>query len=131
MSFKPYNTEKMDAYAAEAKKKWGKTEAYREFEEKTAGQTKEAQLSTADKLMAIFARMGAIRHLSPESAEAQALVAELQQFITANYYTCTPQILRGLGQMYVAGDDMTRNIDNAGGEGTADFANRAIRHFTR
>ena len=131
MSFKPYNTAKMDAYAAEAKKKWGKTDAYREFEEKTAGQSKDEQLSTGEKLMEIFARMGKIRHLSPESPEAQALVAELQQFITANYYTCTPQILRGLGQMYIAGDSMTENIDAAGGEGTAEFANRAIEYFTR
>ena len=79
--------------------------------------------------MAIFAELGAIRHLSPASAEAQALIAKLQSFITAHYYTCTKQILRGLGQMYIAGDAMTANIDRAGGEGTAAFAHEAIEIY--
>ena len=30
MSFKPFDTKKMDEYAAQAKEKWGKTQAYRE-----------------------------------------------------------------------------------------------------
>ena len=131
MNFKPYDTAKMDAYAAEAKEKWGKTSAYREFEQKTKGQSHGEMQAVGDALMEIFARMGAIRHLPPESPEAQALVAALQSFITANYYTCTPQILRGLGQMYIAGDSMTENIDKAGGAGTAEFAHRAIECFTR
>ena len=76
--------------------------------------------------MAIFAQFGAIRHTSPASAEAQALVAKLQGFITEHYYTCTKPILLGLGQMYIAGDSMTENIDRSGGEGTAEFAHQAI-----
>lgn len=131
MDFKPYDTTKMDAYAAEAKEKWGKTSTYREFEQKTKGLSHGEMQAAGDALMEIFARMGAIRHLPPESPEAQALVAALQSFITANYYTCTPQILRGLGQMYIAGDSMTENIDKAGGAGTAEFAHRAIEYFTR
>ena len=126
MDFKAFDTSKIDTYAAEAKAKWGKTDAYKEFEKKTAGQSAEQQQKTADALMDIFAEIGGIRHLAPESAEAQALVKKLQDFITANYYTCTKQILRGLGMMYIAGDSMTENIDRAGGEGTAEFAHRAI-----
>ena len=131
MNFKPFNNEKMERYAAEAKEKWGKTDAYREFAEKTKGQTHEQQRETGEDLMDIFREFGEIRHLSPECETAQALVAKLQGFITDHYYTCTPQILRGLGQMYIAGDSMTENIDNAGGSGTAEFVHKAIEIYCK
>lgn len=131
MNFDVFNTDKLDQYAAEAREKWGKTEAYKEFEKKTEGQSKEQQLADGNGLMAIFAQLGAIRNTPPESNDAQALVAKLQKFITDHYYTCTPQILKGLGQMYIAGDSMTENIDKAGGAGTAEFVHKAIEIYTR
>lgn len=131
MNFSAFDTTEMDRYAAEAKAKWGKTEPYREFEQKTAGQSKEQLRSTGDALMDIFAQFGAIRHLSPAGTEAQALVAALQRFITEHYYHCTKQILRGLGQMYIAGDSMTENIERAGGEGTACFVHDAIEIYCK
>jgi len=131
MDFKPFDKQELQDYAAQAKAKWGQTEAYREYERKTAGQTPAEQKSDSDGLMDIFARLGALRHLSPASDQAQALIRELQSFITEHYYTCTKQILRGLGQMYIAGDAMTENIDRAGGPGTAAFAHEAIEIFCR
>ena len=131
MDFSAFDTTEMDRYAADAKAKWGKTDAYKEFEQKTAEKTPAQMQATGDVLMEIFAALGAIRHLSPASEEAQALVAKLQDFITANYYTCTKQILRGLGQMYIAGDAMTENIDKAGGNGTAEFAHEAIEIYCK
>ena len=131
MNFAPFDKTEIDNYAAQAKAKWGKTDAYKEFENKAKGQTHEQMQSTGNDLMDIFAQIGKIRHLSPASSEAQALIAKLQAFITDHYYTCTPQILKGLGQMYIAGDSMTENIDKAGGEGTAEFANKAIEIYTK
>lgn len=131
MDFSAFDTTKQDAYAAEAKKRWGHTGAYKEFSEKTKGQTPEQARSDGDALMAIFAELGQIRHLSPEAPEVQALVKKLQSFITDHYYTCTPQILRGLGQMYIAGDSMTENIDRAGGVGTAEFVHEAIEVYCK
>ena len=89
MNFEPFDTAEMDAYTAEAKALWGKTDAYQEFEQKTAGQTAAQMRSAGDALMDIFTEFGAVRHLSPTSEEAQTLVAKLQGFITQNYYTCT------------------------------------------
>ena len=126
MDFSSFDTTKIDRYAKDAKEKWGKTKAYQEFEAKTASQNEAQMQETGDRLMDIFREFGKIRHLSPASSEAQALVAKLQSFITENYYTCTSQILFGLGQMYAAGDEMNENIDNAGGEGTGTFARDAI-----
>ena len=131
MSFKPFDTTEMDTYAAEAKAKWGATDAYREFEEKTAGQTAETQKSDGDALMARFAEIGALRHLAPDAPEVQEAVAGIQAFITKHYYNCTRQIFAGLGRMYAADERFRRNIDAAGGAGTAEFVSRAIEIYCK
>ena len=131
MDFSTFDTTKIDQYAAQAKAKWGNTEAWKEFEEKTAGQTTAQMQSTGDDLMEIFAQFGAIRSASPASSEAQTMVARMQSFITQHYYNCTKAILQGLGQIYIAGDSMTENIDKAGGAGTAQFAHDAIEIYCR
>ena len=131
MNFSAYDQRKIDEYSACAKEKWGGTDAYKEYEQKTAGQSKADARSAAEGLMDIFRELGRIRTASPASAEAQALIKKLQDYITAHYYTCTNQILRGLGQMYAAGGEMTENIDKAGGEGTAVFAKDAIDFYCK
>ena len=131
MDFKAYDTKKLDAYAAEAKQRWGRTDAWRESQEKAKGKSRDAQAAEADGLMDIFRRLGAYRTGDPAAPEAQALIRELQQYICEHYYNCTNQILMGLGQMYAAGDEMNVNIDRAGGAGTGDFARRAIEVFCK
>ena len=79
--------------------------------------------------MRYFAKLGELKHLAPTAPEAQAAIHDLQQFITDHFYTCTPEILTGLGEMYVADDRFRKNIDKAGGEGTADFVAQAIRAY--
>ena len=129
MDFSAFDTKKMDEYAAQAKEAWGNTPAYQEYKQKTKGRSKAETIEAGRQMMEIFAEFGAIRNGDPSSPEAQALVRKLQDFISAHYYTCTDQILSGLGQMYAAGGEMTDNIDRYGGEGTAAFASRAIRAF--
>lgn len=121
--------EKLDDYAAQAKAMWGQTPAYQEYLEKSKGRSKEHESLLGNEMMDIFVRMGEIRTADPASAEAQALIKELQTFITQHFYTCTPQILRGLGQMYAGGGSFTENIDAAGGKGTAEFAHKAIEVY--
>lgn len=129
MDFKPYDTAKLDEYASQAKARWGHTDAWRESQEKN--KTRQQEISDADGLMDIFRRIGEVRTGSPASAEAQALIEELRSYICGHYYNCTTQILRGLGQMYAAGGEMTDNIDRAGGAGTAEFAHRAIEIYCK
>ncbi len=131
MDFKAYDSTKLDGYAAEAKARWGRTDAWRESQEKARDKTRAELTSEADGLMDIFRRLGQLRTGSPDSPEAQALVEELRSYICDHYYNCTTQILRGLGQMYIAGDEMTENIDRAGGPGTARFAHEAIEVYCR
>ena len=114
-------------YEVEARERWGGTEAYREYDKKTNGYTKEKWADANDGLMAIFAEFANCKAngATPASAEAQALVAKLQNHITANYYTCTDEILAGLGKMYVADERFKKNIDK-NGDGTAEFVEEAI-----
>ena len=131
MDFNAYDTKKLDAYAAEAKKRWGHTDAWKESQEKAKGKTREDRTAEADGLMDIFRRLGAYRTGDPAAPGAQALIAELQEYITGHYYRCTNQILLGLGQLYAVGDEMNENIDRAGGPGTGDFACRAIEVYCK
>ena len=120
----------MKNYETETRERYGNTAAYKEHEQKTKNYTKENWAEANDGLMAIFAEFSACKDsgVSADSAEAQAIVAKLQAHITANYYTCTDEILAGLGKMYVADERFKKNIDKYG-EGTAEFASEAIDVF--
>ena len=117
-------------YSNEACERWDNTDAYREHEQKTKNYTKEKWAEANDGLMAIFSELAVCKQNGTEadSDEAQALVAKLQAHITANYYTCTDEILAGLGTMYVADERFKKNIDKCG-EGTAKFAAEGIRIY--
>ena len=116
----------------EIRERWGSTEAFREHEQKTKNYTKEKWAEANDDLMTIFAEFATCKDsgASSDSTEAQALVAKLQAHITENYYTCTYEILAGLGKMYLADERFKKNIDKYG-VGTAEFASEAIALYTR
>ena len=120
----------MKNYENEACSRWGNTAAYREHEQKTKNYTKEKWAEANDGLMAIFAEFATLKNsgASADSAEAQSLVAKLQAHITSNCYSCTDEILAGLGKMYVADERFKKNIDKYG-EGTAEFAAEGIRIY--
>ena len=117
-------------YQVEVRERYGGTAAYREHQQKTKNYTKEKWAEANDGLMAIFAEFAACKGngASADSAEAQELVTKLQAHITANYYTCTDEILAGIGKMYVADERFKKNIDKYG-EGTAEFAAEGIRIY--
>ncbi len=119
-------------YSTEVLERWGDTDAYREHTEKTKTYTKEKWAEANDGLMAIFAELASLKDsgASADSVETQTLVAKLQSHITANYYTCTDEILEGLGKMYVADERFKKNIDKYG-EGTAEFLADAIATYIK
>lgn len=116
-------------YAVRAKETWGATDAYKEFEKKSAGRSREEDQVLGTQLMAVFGEFGKVKSGSPESPEAQALVKKLQDYITEHYYTCTDDILLSLGEMYSVGGEFTENIDNYAGAGTAAFITQAIEAY--
>lgn len=119
-------------YEAEVKEKWGHTDAYTEYANKSKGYSKEKYASLADgmeQMMGAFA-LCMEKGEKPDAAEAQELVKKLQNFITENYYTCTNEILSGLGQMYVGDERFMKNIDKHG-KGTAQYISEAISVYCK
>jgi DNA-binding transcriptional MerR regulator len=131
MDFEGFDPKKIDEYSQQAKVLYGKTDAYKEFEQKQKSRTKEQEKDLGAGLMVLFVKLGQMRDQAPDSEEAQAWVAELQTYITEHYYTCTKPILNGLGFMYADGGEMNQNIDKAAGEGTGAFAEQVIDIYTR
>ena len=129
MDFSAFDTKKMDEYAAQAKESWGKTDAYKEFEEKSKDWTDTTKSNIAKDMMFLFAEFGEMKDLDPADDKVQAQVKKLQEYISEHFYNCTNQILSGLGQMYACGGEFTTNIDSYGGEGTAEFTNKAIQIY--
>lgn len=131
IDFSAFDTSKLDEYAKRAREQWGETEAFKEYEEKTANISAEEGEKIAQRLMGLFAEFGTMKELPPKDARVQKQVKKLQDFISEHFYNCTPEILSGLGKMYAGGGEFTQNIDRAGGGGTAEFASRAIEIYSR
>lgn len=129
MKFEVFDTSKTEEYKARAKDRWGSTKEYTEYEEKAKGRTQQDETNIASGLMSIFAEFGKLRQGSPESSEAQSLVNKLQNYISKHYYNCSDNVLSSLGKMYAADGEFKTNIDNAGGNGTAQFVHNAIEAY--
>ncbi len=125
MDFQVFDKNEMEQYKEEVKAKWGETEAYHEYARKRDCDYGEI----ANRLMLLFAEIGTLRDLPPCDGKVQEKIRVLQRFITKNYYNCTNEILSGLGKMYVCDERFKKNIDKAGGEGTAEFVFEAIQKY--
>jgi len=127
-----FDNSEFETYQAEAKEKWGSTEAYKEHAERTRNYSKQKWSDLAEGMDHIMAEFAACMRTveTPASAEAQTLVKKLQNHITENYYLCTDEILAGLGQMYAADERFKNNIDKHA-DGTAAFICKAIEAYCK
>ena len=119
-----------NSYEKEVKDKWGHTDAYKESQKKTAGYSQEKQNDVNEGLMAIFSEFAEAMNsdINSDSAEAKAIAEKLKAYITENFYTCTKEILAGLGEMYVLDERFKENIDKYG-KGTAEYARNVIKNY--
>ncbi len=124
VDFSAFDTSKIDEYTKRAKEKWGDTQAYEEFSQKKRSSEENEKLM--EDFMQLFAEFGKLKDGSPESNEAKAMVKKLQGFITEHFYTCTDEILSGLGKMYAADGEFREHINSVGGKGAAEFVSKAI-----
>jgi DNA-binding transcriptional MerR regulator len=129
LNFSAFDTSKLDEYAKKAKEQWGDTPAYKEYAEKSKNWTKEHESGLMTDFSKLFEEFGEMKEMDPASKEVQTQVKKVQDFITENMYTCTDEILYGLGTGYVAGGEMTENIEKMGGKGTAEFIFKAIKVY--
>lgn len=122
----------MNTFTNEVKEKWGKTDAYKEYSQKTKDYSKDNFNAMGEGLENILEDFTVCMNSgsSYDSTDAQTLVEKLQSYITENFYTCTNDILAGLGQMYVADERFKNNIDKHS-VGTAEFVSKAIELYCR
>lgn len=113
-----------EQYAQEAKERWGHTQAWQE------SQSRKPASDAMEQAEEIFAAFAQKRDCDPADPQVQALVHRWQEHISANYYTCTKEILRGLGQMYVCDARFTANLDKHGA-GTAQLMADAIAIYCK
>ena len=125
-----FDNREYDQYKAEAKERWGDTDAYKEYAHKSKRRSRESSRAILDGMEDVMHEFALcmLDGASPDCASAQTLVKSLQAYITDNFYTCTPAILAGLGQMYVADERFKTNIDRHA-RGTAKFISEAIRIY--
>ena len=125
VDFSAFDDSKEKEYAEEAKRRWGNTPAWREYEAKKPG------ADAAAGLMELFSGFGKLKELPASDARVTEAVRSLKNYISENYYECTDAILLGLGQMYSGDPRFRENIDRAGGEGTAEFVKKAIEEHCK
>lgn len=130
MNFSAFDKSTIEQYQKEAKERFGKTDAWKESQEKTKGRSKEEWNLVLGEMQELLKQISALVGTDPAGEEAQQLVEEWRQHITKNYYTCTPEILQGLGQMYCADERLLANIDRYQ-VGTAQFFAKAIEVYCK
>lgn len=115
-------------YAKEAEERWGGSEAYKRSQESVSKYTESDWARIVERQKEIFDRFISLMDRDPADPEVQSAVEEWRQHLTSNFYDCTPEILRGLGEMYVSDSRFTESIDTAK-PGLADFMSKAIRVY--
>lgn len=131
MDFSAFDTQKLKEYEEEAKAQWGQSAEFQEFEEKNKNRTHSDNQILMKDFMLLFATFGQLKEKEVDSKEVQEQVKKLKNYITEHFYTCSLEILSSLGEMYMSDERMTKNIDKAGGEGTAQFVAEAIQVYTQ
>lgn len=127
---KAFDNTKKENYKNEVIQKWGNTNAYIEYEEKTKDYSKEKFSNLLSEMNEIFQSFAECNksNIKVETTEVQCLVSKLQNHITANYYNCTNDILNGLADMYLEDNRFKSNIDKFY-NGTAKYVNQAIKFY--
>ena len=131
MDFTAFDTSKLEEYTRKAKEQWGDSKAFSEYEQKSASRSMDDEKKLWSDFMKLFEKCGKLKNSDPKSSDAQAMVKDIQNYITKNFYECTNEILAGLGKMYAAEGEFKTNIDKAGGKGTAEFVSRAIAEYVK
>lgn len=115
-------------YAKEVKEKYGKTEAYRESQEKTEQYKKEDWARIKSSGDEIYKKIISLMDKGPKDNGVQNAIGEWRGHITDNFYNCTLDIFRGLGEMYVADERFKKFYENMQ-PGLAEFMRDAINIY--
>ncbi len=115
-------------YTEETRQKYGHTEAYKESQKKAASYKKEDWAAISARGAEIYQELADLMVLSPADPQVQQAIGAWRQHITDSYYNCTPEIFRGLGDLYVQDERFTASIDKTK-PGLARFMSEAMHLY--
>ncbi|BBM86104.1 MerR family transcriptional regulator [Candidatus Uabimicrobium amorphum] len=112
-------------YAKEVKKRWGKTNAYKDSERKTSQYTAQDWQNIQEQMSGIYQKVIAHMPQGAKDNNVQEAVAALRESFCQYFYNCTPEIFRGLGEMYISDPRFTAYFEDMQ-SGLAQFLYEAI-----
>ncbi len=128
--FEVFGEDDPSQYEDEVRERWGDTDAYKESQRRAARYTKrdweeikaEGEAITSDLKVAYEAG------LPPDSAEAQDAIERHFRQINDRFYTCSTDLYRNLGQMWVADPRFKATYDKVS-DGLAEYARDAATAY--
>ncbi|MEB7782570.1 MerR family transcriptional regulator [Mammaliicoccus sciuri] len=117
-------------YEAEAREKWG-NKTVDKANNRINSWSKEEKALKEEEMNDIFRAFAANRNESPDSEIAQSFVQRWYTYLNSNI-DCeySLEAFGSIGDMYVSDERFTKNI-NKFGEGTAQFASKAIASYVK
>jgi DNA-binding transcriptional MerR regulator len=128
--FGAFDKEAIEEYKEEARERWGGTEAYKVSERRTAKYTKTDWERINNESREIHQRLAEIMEAgeTPSDSEAQEQVGRWFKHIDKYFYPCTPEIFKGLGEMYVSDPRFTKVYEDLS-PGLAEFMKNAMTKY--
>ncbi|MCP1101494.1 DNA-binding transcriptional MerR regulator [Aequitasia blattaphilus] len=114
-------------YEKEAREKYG-NKAVEESQKRLDGLDASEKEKLTEDMNEVFKKLSSLRHLSPDTPEAQAAIAEWYSLLNNNFSTYSKEAFKGLGELYVMDERFTKNIDEFG-DGLATFMKEAMAVF--
>ncbi len=119
---------RLKEYAAEAKQRWGQTDAYKESTRRVAGYSKQDWAEIQGEMESIWRDLAAQMELAPEDPAVQANVERWWRLLNERFYNASPALFKGLGEMYVADERFKVNYEKLR-PGLAEFLRAAMAVF--
>jgi DNA-binding transcriptional MerR regulator len=102
--------EQQEKYGEETRLKYGK-EFVEASEARVNGYSDSKLMSIQDSIGDIYSRIASRMDQGAADPQVQESVKDWHHFISDNFYDCTLEIFRGLGDLYVEDERFTANID--------------------
>ncbi|MGD9676903.1 MAG: MerR family transcriptional regulator [Vulcanibacillus sp.] len=115
-------------YANEVKQKYGESVAYKESQNKTSKYAKDDWSRIMEDAGKIYDDITNLMDKGPSDPQVQNAIELWRKHINDNFYTCTLEIFRGLGDLYVDDERFTKNIDKYR-IGLAEFMREAMHIY--
>jgi DNA-binding transcriptional MerR regulator len=119
--------QQIDEFKSEAKQRWGKTDAYKQSEERTRHWTKADYQQATEGWGKFNQKLADTMGKGFDSPEFQALIFEQHQNVNT-FYDCSVEMFRSLGNMYATDPKFKQSYDSFK-PGLANVMQQAVNYY--